>query len=87
MAELQGKVEQLLTENFAGAQTELETLPDLEKVSGFLIWPGFEGLDQLERQRRLWELLRRRLGRAEQRNVSALLTVTPDELNTLRKYQ
>jgi stress-induced morphogen len=65
----------------SGGPAPALTLPraDNDKVGGFLIWPGFEGYDQVERQRTVWEILRERLSPDEQRRVTAILTITPLE--------
>lgn len=49
------------------------------KVSGLIVWQGFEGLEQVDRQSRLWKTLRSSLSRDEQLKISAILTMAPVE--------
>lgn len=51
----------------------------LEKFSGLVVWKGFEGLDQVDRQRQVWKVLRSQLSRDEQVRITAVLTLTPAE--------
>jgi len=53
------------------------------KVGGFLIWDGFSGLEQIERQNRLWGVLRERLSRDDQLRITAILTATPAEWDAM----
>jgi len=78
MDELIRKIEAEVRDEFAGAQTELDTI-DPERVSGYVIWDGFGGLSQLERQSLLWQALRRELSPDAQMGISAILTLTPRE--------
>lgn len=55
-----------------------------DTTSGVLIWQGFEPLEQVERQRRVWESLRSALSLDEKRSISLLITLTPDELRSIR---
>jgi len=49
------------------------------KLTGFVISPSFVGLDQLERQDRVWAALEDALTAEELTQVVSLITVTPDE--------
>ena len=72
------RLRQLLERVFPGATVELEVAAP-EKVGGFLIWNGFDQVDQVERQRRLWTAIRGELSREDQLRITAILTLTPDE--------
>jgi len=48
-------------------------------VSGFVLWDGFEALDPKDRQDVLWSGLRRELSPEEQRELTMIFTLTPDE--------
>ena len=78
MEELIKRLRQLLERVFPGATVELEVAAP-EKVGGFLIWNGFDQVDQVERQRRLWTAIRDELSREDQLRITAILTLTPDE--------
>lgn len=67
---------------FRGVDTKLEWDDGLQKVTGFLIWDGFEEMDHVSRQQKVWEMVRGELG-SEAVNVSLLLAYTPQEYETL----
>ncbi|MCC6442241.1 MAG: hypothetical protein IT210_02170 [Armatimonadetes bacterium] len=71
----------ILRAAFPGMEVTLEALPG-GRLSGRVVWEGFSELDQVDRQNRIWEELRRKLG-AEARQVGVLLTYTPDEMNAM----
>ena len=79
------QVDVLLRRKFPNATTELEFSPDSSKVTGLLIWDGFEGEEQLERQKRLWKVIRAHLTPGQRQHVSAIFTVTPTELAVMRE--
>ena len=64
-------------------EIEMEPRED-GRVSGFLIWEGFTGSEHIERQRMVWEVIRRELARDEQAKVAAVLTLTPEEMTAAR---
>lgn len=73
----------LLHNHFPGSEVEMERIGD-ERFSGFLIWDGFAGREQIERQRAVWAMLRQSLSTEEQRKVAAILTLTPEEMTAAR---
>jgi hypothetical protein len=83
MEKLIEKVDRLLRREFSGAKTELEMIG--EKVHGFLFWEGFDGEDQLDRQRSLWKILHAKLGTDASRKISAIFTHTPQEIEFIRE--
>jgi len=48
-------------------------------LGGVLVWDGFAGLTQLERQQMLWDALRNGLAADEPLDVGFIVTVTPQE--------
>jgi acid stress-induced BolA-like protein IbaG/YrbA len=56
-----------------------ETVPGL-KVGGHVVWDGFDGVEQIERQRRLWNTLRAELNADEFVHVGVILTLAPIEV-------
>jgi len=50
-----------------------------------LIWSGFEGREQIERQHEVWKVLRTQLEQVDQLKVAAILTLTPEEMAAARK--
>ena len=71
---------------FPGCDTELHAVPMSDKVGGFVIWSGFEGKSQRERQALLWDRLRS-LPLSEQLGISAIFTVTKFELESMRESE
>lgn len=85
MEEMIDSIRNELTRAFPGAETELEYFPDSEKVGGYLIWDGFDGLEQIERQRTLALNLRESMGAQYRTKVTTILTVTPAEVAVMRE--
>jgi hypothetical protein len=83
MEKLVKKVDTVLRRKFDGATTELEMIGD--KVHGLLLWEGFDGADQLDRQRRLWKILEGNFGETARTKISAIFTLTPDEIALIRE--
>ena len=75
----------MLIQHFPNAEVELEIAEPSERVGGFLIWDGFSGRDHIERQDELWRVLRANLSPDDQSKITAVLTVTPDELYAMRE--
>jgi hypothetical protein len=71
---------------FPGCRTELEVAPSSQKVGGFVVWDGFAGQSQKQRQAALWSRLRE-LPISEQLQISAIFTVTNDELRSMRENE
>lgn len=76
------KLRTLLRSEFVNSQDELEPRPP-RKVGGFLIWEGFSGQEQIERQQQVWSVLRKRLSLEDQRRITAILTFTPTEWSAI----
>jgi predicted DNA-binding transcriptional regulator YafY len=79
------KLKRTLRQAFKDAEIELPPPEKGEKVSGFLVWEGFEGDDQLRRQQRLWEVLDEALTSQERQKISAIFTTTPSEMAVMRE--
>jgi acid stress-induced BolA-like protein IbaG/YrbA len=67
-----------LQQNFPGCDPQLERGAPGERIGGYLIWEGFDGMEQIDRQSKLREVLRQ-LPRDQQLQVTVILTVTPAE--------
>jgi acid stress-induced BolA-like protein IbaG/YrbA len=76
-------VADLLQKHFPGSQLEIERASG-DRVGGFLIWGGFSGVEQIERQRAVWKVLRQSLSASDQLRVAAILTLTPEEMAMAR---
>ena len=79
------QVDALLRRKFPNATTELELSPGSSKVTGLLIWDGFEGEEQMDRQDRVWKVIQAHLTPKQRQHVSAIFTVTPTELAVMRE--
>jgi hypothetical protein len=84
---LADKVEKALTQKFVGAEVELERLNPGQRVSGALVWKGFAGKSQIERQTELRDAIDSSLDPEEQAKVSFILTLTPQERSALDEPQ
>jgi len=80
--EIQDRVKEVIEESFPGCQLELEIDSTSGKVNGFLIWSGFNGMSQTERQSQLWEVLSKQLD-AEAAMISTIFTHTPNEFEAM----
>jgi acid stress-induced BolA-like protein IbaG/YrbA len=72
------RLEHLLRERFGGMDIDLEPLGQTGRLSGVLIWDGFQGLDFVDRQERIWSAIRDAF-KADATQVSTLITLTPAE--------
>lgn len=79
MATLAQKVGSVLAQRFAGASLELKRLRPGDRIGGTVVWDGFTGLSQLDRQTQLRDALIEALAPDEHVKVSFILTVTPVE--------
>ncbi|HZL36218.1 MAG TPA: hypothetical protein VFC78_12950 [Tepidisphaeraceae bacterium] len=84
MEQTTDRLNKLFTERFSGALAELEEYPGTQKVGGYLIWDGFEGIEPLDRQRQLSRVLRDGIGGDYRSRVTTILTVTPAEIEVMR---
>ena len=79
MEDLIRKLTELFHAELPGSDVELEEAVPGFKVGGLVMWAGFDGLDAVDRQDHVWDLLDDRLTRDERASVSVLLTLTPEE--------
>lgn len=82
MEEVRRVVEEALRDNFPGAEIRWEDDSEHSRAGGTLLWEGFQGVPQLERQRRVGAVLRQRLGERKQ-DVGVIFTLTPSELEVV----
>jgi hypothetical protein len=75
------RVEEIVLTAFGGARlVDFGPPPDGRRMGGVLVWDGFADLAPMDRQERLWGVLRTSLSPDELRQLSLILTVTEDEL-------
>ncbi len=76
------QIAQILKQAFPGMTVDLdETMGP--RVHGRIVWDGFAGKDQVDRQTTVRERLKQELG-AEAQQVGVLLTYTPTELEAMQ---
>lgn len=81
MEQIEQRVTRVLESAFKDVDVNLEVMPS-GRISGTVIWAGFDKLDDIERQRMIRDLLQRELG-PEAVMVGVLLAYTPDELEAM----
>ena len=79
MADLIDRLRDLLSKAFPGAEVELEQARPAEKIGGSLIWSGFEGMEQIDRQQKLAQVIRDALPREDQISITLILTLIREE--------
>jgi len=79
------KLKRALENSFPKAELRLSPTKSAERVWGFLIWNGFTGKEQMDRQDRVWKVLDKALTKDEQAKLSVILTATPNEMKILKE--
>ena len=72
------KLKHVLLKKYKGGEILWERAGD--RIVGELIWKGFVGMDQVERQEKLWDYLHKQLDQEEEMQIAAILTATPYEV-------
>lgn len=84
--ELTEKVRECLMDAFPGAEIhDLGFLHRQGRMRGHLAWEGFEGVDLLERQNQVHEVLRERFTRDEMSRLAVIFAWTPRELQSIHE--
>lgn len=73
------EIEGIFRRELPGSEPALETLAPSTKVSGYLVWDGFDGKEQTERQSSVRRVMRQYLAPEDLVRVSLVLTLTPHE--------
>ena len=76
--EIVQKVKDAVQSAFPDVEADVDYSRRSGKVSGVLVWQGFDSLDQLDRQKKLWDVLRSKLG-PDATKVSFIFTYTQRE--------
>ena len=85
MEKLVQKVNAILEASFPGIEVAIVVKRGIKRVTGFVIWSGFTGQPQLERQSQLWKVLKANLSREEELTLGTILTVTPQEVAAMKE--
>jgi hypothetical protein len=75
------RVNEIIEYTLAGAEVLTERI-DRGRVTGNVVWAGFDGQDDTDRQQVLRDLLSRELG-PDIRDVGILFTYTPNEMEIM----
>lgn len=86
MDKLRKKVKNSLLEFFTENELLFEENPD-GRVSGFIVSKKFTDLDELARQRKIWELLQKNLTQSERSKIIGFITFTPREHKAYTNYR
>jgi acid stress-induced BolA-like protein IbaG/YrbA len=85
MDQIAEKLNLLFTLRFPGSGVEIEeTVPGL-KIGGALISPKFVGMEQIDRQRLLWSVLKENLSKEELSHLGTFLTFNPYEVEVMQE--
>ncbi len=77
------RVKTLLNDEFHDADAlKFEVSEDGEKISGYVVSREFAGMEDADRQDRVWDVLEKNLSPAEQSRILSVLAYTPDERQT-----
>lgn len=84
MGNLTDRLRRGLSRRFKGAEVELRRVPG-GRIGGSVIWRGFEGLAQIDRQVELGEAIDDVLSKDQRSRISLILPLTPDEAASIAK--
>jgi acid stress-induced BolA-like protein IbaG/YrbA len=87
MEYLKSELEDWLPQQMPGAQVEIDPLRRGFKLSGIVVWQGFDGLEPIDRQSIMWKQLRAHFSREDQLRIAILITFTPAEYAVHREPQ
>lgn len=77
--EITKRIEALLKRELPEATIDITQDEDAGIIGGRVIWRGFEGYTKLQRQNRIFGLLRRDMTTSEAREIGYIFTYTPSE--------
>ncbi len=83
MAGVKERAEQVIAANFPNSLPNLRIIPASGALGGWVLWEGFEDKDQVQRQQELRSVLRENLTKEEQRELTAIFTLTPFEYESI----
>jgi hypothetical protein len=82
--EFREELRDFLLGKFPGAEiVDLDANPRSKRLGGVLAWPEFGPLTPLERQNKLWAALRTQFPADKLRQISMIITFTPEELQAV----
>lgn len=84
MGSIEGTVERILTEQFEDASTKITPIEYSNRVGGSIVWSGFLGVAQIDRQMMVRNALRAKLTEDDLIHVGTILTFTPEEIEAMQ---
>ena len=87
MERIKSELEQWLPDQLPGARVEVDPLRRGYKISGIVIWQGFDGLEPIDRYALLRKHLHSHFSPEEQGRISMIITLTPAEYAVYREPQ
>lgn len=78
------RLKALFEKTFQNAHVDIDPPSPTGRIGGTIVWQGFEGRDQLDRQNEVWAIIDKNFNDDEKRNIILIMTLTPDELSTIQ---
>ncbi len=85
MEEVEKAIESVLAAELPGAEVRFDPYPGYGKLHTTIVWDKFEDELIIDRQRRVWDILRFSLTEEQRYKTGFLLTVTPTEINAMQE--
>ena len=87
MERLKLALEEWLPQEFPGARVEIDPLRRGFKISGIVVWQGFDGLEPIERYNLLWRGIRSRFNQDDELRITMIIPLSPAEYAVHREPQ
>lgn len=78
------KLANLLRDHFTDADIHIDPPSRTGRIGGTIVWAGFEGREQLDRQNEVWAIIDKHFSDDEKQRIALIMTLTPDELSTIQ---
>jgi acid stress-induced BolA-like protein IbaG/YrbA len=75
----------VLQKAFPRAEVDLDRYPETGKVGASVIWEGFVGKEQMDRQAQVRKSIRKSFSTDEAQRFTLIITLTPDEMAAMRE--
>ncbi len=85
MEEVEKAIKSALAADLPGAEIRFDPYPGYGKLHTTVVWDKFEDELIIDRQRRVWDILRSSLTEEQRHKTGFLLTVTSTEINAMQE--
>lgn len=85
MEEVEEAIKSAIAAELPGAEIHFDPYPGYGKLHASIVWDKFEDKPIIDRQRRVWDILRSSLTEEQRYKTGFLLTVTPVEIKAMRE--